>query len=92
MPATAEPVALVLMERLYFLMAESAESAELEGAEATVVWVWRGVVALVAVAVLVALGSMRAASTTVRLVVMAERVALVDRAVQLARLVRTPQR
>ena len=47
MPATAEPGELVqqeLMERPWFLMAEPAESAELEGAEALVEpqVVWEG--------------------------------------------------
>jgi hypothetical protein len=47
MPATAEPGELVqqeLQERLYLLMAEPAESAELEGAEALVdpQVVWEG--------------------------------------------------
>ncbi len=46
-PATADPVELVqreLMERLYLLMAEPAESAEQEGAEALVELqvVWEG--------------------------------------------------
>ncbi len=68
------------------------ELAELEAVAVparavAVVWAWRALAALVAVAALVALGSMRAASTMGRLVVMAGRVALVDRAAQLARLV-----
>jgi hypothetical protein len=54
------------------------------------VWLQRVVLA-VSVAT-VALGSMRAASMTVRLVVMADRAALVDRVAQLARLVRMLRR
>jgi hypothetical protein len=69
------------------------ELAELEavatlGQAVAVVWAWRAVAALEAVAALVALGLMRAASTTVRLVVMADRAALVDRVGQLAPVVR----
>jgi hypothetical protein len=57
-----------------------------------VAWVKRASAALVAVAASAALGSMRAASTTARLVVMPGRVALVERAVLLARSARTPRR
>ncbi len=85
--ARAEPVALAAMQELAALVA-----VVLLDRAATVVWAWRAAAALVAVAALAAPGSMRAASTTVRQVVMPGRAALVERVVQLARLARTLRR
>jgi hypothetical protein len=62
------------------------------GLAAAVVWAWRAVAALVAVAARVAPGSMRAASATAQQVVMPALVVLVEQAVQLARLARTRRR
>jgi hypothetical protein len=88
--ALVEPVARAARAAMLVLAALGA--VVLLGRAATVVWAWRASAALVAVAARVALGSMRAASQTVRRVVMPALAALVERAALLARLAPTLQR
>jgi hypothetical protein len=88
--ALAAPV--VLAERAVIAASAVLVAAALQGRAALVVWAWPRPAALVAVAARAAPGSMRAASTTVRQVVMPALAALVERAAPLARLARTPRR
>jgi hypothetical protein len=86
MVAWVAPAELVALAQTAALVEQAELAVVVLVRPAALVWLQRVVLA-VSVAT-VALGSMRAASTTVRQVVMADRVALVDRAVRLARLAR----
>ena len=89
----AELAALAeLAARAVILELAELEAMVVPGLAAAVAWAWRALAALVAVAAREETVMMPRRSMTVRLVATAALVALVDRAVQLARLVRTPQR
>jgi hypothetical protein len=91
--AVVAPAALaVLVERAAILVLAARAALVVPGLASAAVWVRRASAALVAVAALAALAGMRAAWPTGRLVVMPDRAALVERAVQLARLARTRRR
>jgi hypothetical protein len=85
-------VLVVLAGRAVIAASVELVAAALQGRAALVALALRAPAARVAVVARAALASMRAASTTVRQVVMPALAALVERAAQQARLARTPRR
>jgi hypothetical protein len=90
---TADPAAWAeLVARAAILELAELEAVAVPGRAVAVVWAWRAVAALVAVAAREETVMTPRRSMTVRLVATAERAALVELAAMLARLARTPQR